>query len=146
MKRFLLLLALVPLVWSCDPDDLKLSPTINGFSFSKQSATLGDAEAESALSAVTVGKSKFEGKKGDKVDFQVMLSRKDWGGSPDKLEFYYYQNGKLTYNSATSVTIKINGKYTFLNETWALTKVDDDNFTLSSGSKVVKLKFWKENK
>lgn len=151
MKKLLVFLAVLPLLFSCDIDGkidemLKLSPTIKGFSFSKQSGTdLGDADATSALTAVIVAKSKFEGKKGDKVDFQVQLMGDKYGGDPDKLEIYYFLKGSLTYVSASEVTIAINGKFTALNGTWKLTRADNgDKITLQNGSKKVELKFWHE--
>ena len=135
MKKLLVFLAVLPLLFSCDIDGkidemLKLSPTIKGFSFSKQSGTdLGDADATSALTAFIVAKSKFEGSAGQKVDCQVQVMHGNYGGEPDKLE----------------ITIAINGKFTALNGTWKLTRADNgDKITLQNGSKKVELKFWHE--
>lgn len=151
MKKLLVFLAVLPMLLSCDIDGkidemLKVSPTIKGFSFSKQSGTeLGDADATSALTAFIVAKSKFEGKKGDKVDCQVQLMGDKYGGDPDKLEIYYFLKGQLTYASATSVEISINGKFSAMNGTWKLTREEDgDKITLENGDKKVNLKFWHE--
>ena len=151
MKKLLVFLAALPLLLSCDIDGmiddmLKVSPTIKGYSFSTQSGTdLGDKDATSALEAFIVAGSKFEGKKGDKVACQVQLMGDKYGGDPDKLEIYYFLKGQLTYASATSVEISINGKYTALNGTWKLTREDNgDKITLENGSKKVNLKFWHE--
>ena len=151
MKRLLVFLAVIPLLLSCDlngkiDEMLKVSPTIKGFSFSTQTGTdLGDADATKALTAVIVAKSKFEGKKGDKVDCQVQLMGDKYGGDPDKLEIYYFLKGTLTYASESSVEISIKGQFSALNGTWKLTREDDgDKITLENGSKVVNLKFWHE--
>ena len=144
MKRLLVFLAILPLLFSCDIDGaiddmLKVSPTIKGFSFSK------DADATSALTAFIVAKSKFEGSAGQKVDCQVQVMHGNYGGEPDKLEIYYFLKGSLTYVSSSEVTIAINGKFTALNGTWKLTRADNgDKITLQNGSKKVELKFWHE--
>ena len=151
MKRLLVFLAVLPLLFSCDIDGaiddmLKVSPTMKGFSFSKQSGTdLGDADATSALTAFIVAKSKFEGSAGQKVDCQGQVMHGNYGGEPDKLEIYYFLKGSLTYVSSSEVTIAINGKFTALNGTWELTRADNgDKITLQNGSKKVELKFWHE--
>lgn len=150
MKRLIALLALVPLLFSCKidfnlEDQFRVSPTIKGFAYSFDSKSLDDKDAQSVLSAVYIGQSKWEGKKGDQVQFQVQLDKDTYGGTSDKLEFYYYQQGTCTYNSPTSVTLKIDGNYKALNGTWELTREDDGNkVTLVSGGQTLKLKFWHE--
>ena len=148
MKKFFALLALLPLLFSCGDvlgDQFRISPTIKGFAYSFDSMTLDDADAQKVLSAVYIGKSKWEGNKGDQVQFQVQLSKNTYGGTPDKLEINYYQEGTCTYESPTSVTLKINGKFTAINGTWELTREEDGNkVTLVSGSQTMKLKFWHE--
>ena len=155
MKKLLAILAVLPLLFSCDLDSLfedafddmtSLSPTIAGFSFSKQTGTdLGDADATTALTAVIVAKSKFAGSKGEKVDFQVQLRGGEYGGEPDKLDIYYFIKGKLTYVTTSSVDISLSGQFTALNGTWSLTRENDgDKITLKQGSKVVYLNFWHE--
>ena len=151
MKRLLILLAILPFVFSCDFEDPfggMRSPTIKGFAYSTEYGTnVGDEAANNALEAVSVGKSKFAGKKGDKVEFQVQLNSKDYGGKTNSLEMYWWQEGTLTYESETKVTIsKMNGKFTFIEGTWDLVRdADGDNVTLTFGEKTVVLKFWHEN-
>ncbi len=151
MKRFFMLFALIPLFASCDIDGMfddmtRLSPTIKGYSYSSDGQiSLGNDDANKAFTAFIVAKSKWVGKKGDKVDCQVQVMGDKWGGDPDKLEIYYFQKGKLTYKSATSCTIKIDGKYNFLDGDWDFVLSEDgDKITLTSGSKTLKLKFWHE--
>ena len=151
MKRLLILLAILPFVFSCDFEDPfggMRSPTIKGFAYSKQYGTnVGDEAANKALEAVSVGKSKFAGKKGDKVEFQVQLNNNNFGGHTNSLEMYWWQEGTLVYDSETQVTIsKMNGTFTFIEGTWDLVRDEDgENVTLTSGDKVVVLKFWHEN-
>lgn len=151
MKRLLILLAILPFVFSCDfenPFSGMSSPTIKGFAYSKQYGTnVGDEAANKALEAVSVGKSKFAGKKGDKVEFQVQLNSKNYGGHTNDFEMYWWQEGTLVYDSETQVTIsKMNGTFTFIEGTWDLVRDEDgENVTLTSGDKVVVLKFWHEN-
>lgn len=150
MKKLFALLALVPLLFSCKldlnlEDKFRISPTIKGFAYSFESKKLSDADAQSVLSAVYIGKSKWDGKKGDQVEFQVQLSNGSYGGTADKLELNYYQKGTCTYESPTSVTLKINGQFTAINGTWTLTRENDgDKVTLVNGSQTMKLKFWHE--
>ena len=151
MKKLLILFALIPLLASCDLDGMmddmtRLSPTIKGYSYSSDGQIdLGDADAGKAFTAFIIAKSKWVGKKGDKVDCQVQVMGDKWGGDPDKLEIYYFQKGKLTYESATSCTIKIDGKYSFLDGTWDFVLEENgDKITLTSGTKTMKLKFWHE--
>jgi hypothetical protein len=151
MKRILFLLAILPFLFSCDfesPFSGLSSPTIKGFAYSTQYGTnVGDEAANKALEAVSVGKSKFEGKKGDKVEFQVQLNKKDYGGKTNDFEMYWWQEGTLTYESETKVTSsKMNGTFTFIEGTWDLLREEDgDKVTLTSGDKIVNLKFWHEN-
>lgn len=151
MKRILILLAVLPLLFSCEfktSFDGMRSPTIKGFAYSTQYGTnVGDEAANKALEAVSVGKSKFSGKKGDTVDFQVQLNSKNFGGKTNSLEMYWWQEGKLTYESETKVTIsKMNGQFTFVEGTWDLVRDEDgDLVTLTSGEKILNLKFWHEN-
>ena len=151
MKRILVLLALLPVLFSCEFDNPlsgMSSPTIKGFAYSKQYGTdLGDEDANKALEAVSVGKSKFAGSKGTKCDFQVQLNNNKYGGKTNDLEMYWWQEGKLEYNSETSVTIsKMNGTFTLIEGTWDLLREEDgDKVTLTSGNKTVILKFWHEN-
>ena len=151
MKKLFVLLAMLPLLFSCDIDGMiddmmRVSPTIKGYSYSGDGQIdLGNADASSNFTAFIVAKSKWEGKKGDKVDCQVQIMGDKWGGEPDKLEIYYFQKGKLTYNSATSCTIKIDGDFSFLDGTWDFVLTENgDKITLTSGSKTMKLKFWHE--
>lgn len=150
MKKLFALLALLSLLFSCKinlnlEDQFRVSPTIKGYAYSFDSKTLDDADAQKVLSAVYIGKSKWDGKKGDQVQFQVQLNKDTYGGTPDKLEFNYYQEGTCTYESPTSVTLKINGNFTAINGTWTLTREDDgDKITLVNGSQTMKLKFWHE--
>lgn len=151
MKRILILLAVLPLMFSCEfktPFDGMRSPTIKGFAYSTQYGTnVGDEAANKALEAVSVGKSKFAGKKGDKVEFQVQLNSKNYGGTTNDFEMYWWQEGTLIYESESKVTIsKMNGKFTFVEGTWDLVRDEEgDNVTLTSGDKVLVLKFWHEN-
>lgn len=148
MKRLFALALVLPLLFSCkfDMEDMfKVSPTIKGYSYSFESKTLNDEDAAKALEAVIITKSKWEGKKGDKCDFQVQLMGDKYGGTPDKLEIYYFQKGNVTYESANSVTININGDYKAINGTWELTREDSgDKITLVSGGQTLKMKFWHE--
>ena len=95
MKRILILLALIPLFASCDingmiDDMTRLSPTIKGYSYSSDGQiSLGNEDANKAFTAFIVAKSKWVGKKGDKVDCQAQVMGDKWGGDPDKLEIYY---------------------------------------------------------
>lgn len=151
MKRLLILLAVMPFLFSCEfetPLSGMSSPTIKGFAYSKQyGTTVGDEAANKALEAVSVGKSKFAGKKGDKVEFQVQLNNNKYGGKTNDLEMYWWQEGTLVYESETKVTIsKMNGTYTFIEGTWDLSRdADGDAVTLTAGDKVLNLKFWHEN-
>lgn len=148
MKKLFALLALLPLLFSCDGklgDSFRLSPTIKGYAYRFDSKTLDDADAQKVLSAVYIGTSKWEGKKGDQVQFQVQLNKNTYGGTADKLEINYYQEGTCTYESPTSVTLKINGQFTAINGTWELSREDDGNkVTLVSGNQIMKLEFWHE--
>jgi len=151
MKRLLLLLAFVPLFAACDFDKkleemTKLSPTIKGFSYSKITASLGDADAEQNLTAIIIAGSDWEGKNGDKVDFQIQVIDEQYGGQPDKLGIYYFLTGKATYNSSSSITIAVDG-YTALNGTWTFAKEEVDGekrLNLDGDGKNVVFKFWHE--
>lgn len=151
MKKLLILLAAMPLLFACNIDTTiddmtKLSPTIKGFSYSKDGAcTLGDADAEKAFTAFIIAESKFGSQKvGKTVDCQVQLSGNKYTGKQDKLGIYTFQNGKLTWTSG-GANIVMDGNYTALNGTWSITVTDNgDKATLKNGSKQLKLKFWHE--
>lgn len=151
MKKLLILLAAMPLLFACNIDTTiddmtKLSPTIKGFSYSKDGAcTLGDADAEKAFTAFIIAESKFGDQKvGKTVDCQVQLSGNKYTGKQDKLGIYTFQNGKLTWTSG-GANIVMDGNYTALNGTWSITVTDNgDKATLKNGSKQLKLKFWHE--
>lgn len=151
MKKLLILLAAMPLLFACNFDAkidemTKLSPTIKGFSYSKDGAcTLGDADAEKAFTAFIIAESKFGSQKvGKTVVCQVQLSGNKYSGKQDKLGIYTFQNGKLTWSSS-GATIVMDSDYKALNGTWSITVTDNgDKATLKNGSKQLKLKFWHE--
>lgn len=156
MKKLLVLLAMLPMLFSCNLDGLfddyfdemtSLDPHIkNSIGYWVKDVDETSEEAK-ALVAAHVEKPAFSGKKGDNLKFQVVLKGGNWGGKPDKLEINYYITGKMTLKSAGECTIKIDG-YTYLNGTWSFTKEtkrendeDIEWIHLNSGSKSFSLKF-----
>ena len=152
MKKIFVLLAMLPLFFSCNLDDLiddytSLDPHIkNSIGYWVYDADKNSEEAK-ALVAVHVEKPAFEGKKGSTLKFQVVLDGDKWGGKPDKFGIHYYITGKMTIKSTNECTIKIDD-YTYLNETWTFTKETrkDNNEDIEwihfkSGSKSFSLKF-----
>jgi len=152
MKKLFVLLAMLPLLFSCDLDGyiddmMSLDPHIkNSIGYWAKDMDQTNEEAK-ALVAVHVEKPSFAGKKGDNLKFQVVLDGDKWGGKPDKLDIHYYITGKMTLKSANECTIKVNS-YTYLNETWTFTKetkTESDKeieyIYLKSGSKSFTLKF-----
>lgn len=151
MKKLLILLAAMPMLFACNLDQkiddmTKLSPTIKGFSYSKDGAcTLGDATAENAFTAFIIAESKFGDQKiGKTVDCQVQLSGSKYSGKMDKLGIYTFQNGKLTWVSG-GANIVMDGDYKAMNGIWEITVTESgDKIAMKSGSKQLKLKFWHE--
>jgi len=157
MKKVLVLLAMLPLIFSCNLDGLmddyfdemtSLDPHIkNSIGYWVRDTDQSSEEAK-ALIAAHVEKPAFAGKKGNNLKFQVVLDDDKWGGKPDKLEINYYITGTMSIKSANECTIKIDNKYTYLNETWTFTKetkTESDKeieyIYLKSGSKSFTLKF-----
>lgn len=152
MKKLFVLLAMLPLLFSCDLDGyiddmMSLDPHIkNSIGYWAENMDQTNEEAK-ALVAVHVEKPAFAGKKGDNLKFQVALDGDKWGGKPDKLDIHYYITGKMTIKSADECTIKIDS-YTYLNETWKFTKEikkqndeDIEWIHLTSGSKSFSLRY-----
>ena len=130
MKKIFVLLALLPLIFSCNLNGLmddyfddmtSLDPHIkNSIGYWVKNADETSEEAK-ALVAVHVEKPAFSATKGKTLKFQVVLKGDKWGGKPDKLDINYYITGKMFMKSANECTITID-KYTYLNETWTFTK------------------------
>lgn len=156
MKKIFVLLALLPLIFSCNLNGLmddyfddmtSLDPHIkNSIGYWVKNADETSEEAK-ALVAVHVEKPAFSATKGKTLKFQVVLKGDKWGGKPDKLDINYYITGKMFIKSANECTITID-KYTYLNETWTFTKeTTTENeqeiewIHLKSGSKSLSFKF-----
>ena len=156
MKKLFVLLALLPLIFSCNLNGLmddyfddmtSLDPHIkNSIGYWVKNADETSEEAK-ALVAVHVEKPAFSATKGKTLKFQVVLKGDKWGGKPDKLDINYYITGKMSMKSANECTITID-KYTYLNGTWTFTKeTTTENeqeiewIHLKSGSKSLSLKF-----
>lgn len=156
MKKIFVLLALLPLIFSCNLNGLmddyfddmtSLDPHIkNSIGYWVKNADETSEEAK-ALVAVHVEKPAFSATKGKTLKFQVVLKGDKWGGKPDKLDINYYITGKMFMKSANECTITID-KYTYLNETWTFTKeTKTENeqeiewIHLKSGSKSLSFKF-----
>lgn len=156
MKKIFVLLALLPLIFSCNLNGLmddyfddmtSLDPHIkNSIGYWVKNADETSEEAK-ALVAVHVEKPAFSATKGKTLKFQVVLKGDKWGGKPDKLDINYYITGKMFMKSANECTITID-KYTYLNETWTFTKeTTTENeqeiewIHLKSGSKSLSFKF-----
>ena len=151
MKKLLILLAAMPMLFACNFEQkldemTKISPTIKGFSYSKDGVcTLGDATAENAFTAFIIAESKFADQKiGKTVDCQVQLSGSKYSGKKDSFGIYTYQEGKLTWVSG-GAKIVMDADYTALNGIWEITVSENgDKIAMKNGSKQLKLKFWHE--
>ena len=155
MKKIFILLAMLPLLFSCNIDGMiddmiddmmSLEPNLkNSIDYWVRDADQSSEEAK-ALVAFLVEKPAFAGKSGDNLQCQVVLNGDKWGGKPDKLGINYYIIGKLTLGS-NQCTIKIDN-YTYLNGTWSFTKEtkrendkDIEWIHLKNGSKSLSLQF-----
>lgn len=151
MKKILILLAVMPMLFACNFDDAfdemtKVSPTIKGFSYSSDgTCTFGDADADKAFTAFIIAESKFDDQKiGKTVKCQVQLSGSKYTGKKDKFDFYTFQDGKLTWVSG-GANIVMDGNFTAMNGIWEITVTESgDKVAMKSGSKQLKLKFWHE--
>ena len=152
MKKLLVLLAMLPLLFSCDisgmiDDMMSLEPNIkNSIDYWVRDADQSSEEAK-ALVAFLVEKPAFAAKSGSKLKCQVVINSDKWGGEPDKLGFNYYIIGNFTLKNSNSCTIKID-KFTYLNGDWTFTKEikkendkDVEWFYLKNGSKSLSLQF-----
>ena len=152
MKRIFILLAMLPLLFSCDIDGMiddmmSLEPNIkNSIDYWVRDADQSSEEAK-ALVAFLVEKPAFAAKSGAKLKCQVVLNSDQWGGEPDKFGINYYIIGKFTLNGSSSCTIKFDN-YTYLNGDWTFTKEtkkEDDKdiewIYLKNGSKSISLQF-----
>ncbi len=155
MKKFFVLLAMLPLLFSCDIDGMiddmmSLEPNIkNSIDYWVRDADQSSEEAK-ALVAFLVEKPAFAGKSGANLKCQVVLNGDKWGGKPDKLGWNYYITGKLSLKGSSECTIKIDN-YTYLNGTWTFTKEtkrendkDIEWIYLKNGSKSLSLQFHTE--
>ena len=148
MKKLILLLAVLPMFFSCDfglDFDMKLSPTIAGASYVVEKPVLGDADAEKALEAVIISGTDWDGKKGETRNFQVQLMGSKYGGEPDKLEIYYYLDGTVSFLSNSSCTIKMKKGFHQIEDTYSFTRYEKDDkryVELKGSSKSMTLRFW----
>ena len=112
MKKIFVLLALLPLIFSCNLNGLmddyfddmtSLDPHIkNSIGYWVKNADETSEEAK-ALVAVHVEKPAFSATKGKTLKFQVVLKGDKCGGKPDKLDINYYITGKMFMKSARSL-------------------------------------------
>ena len=154
MKKLLVLLTALPLLFACSLQDkidsmTKLSPTIKGYSYTPDGTpTLKDSDAEKALTAFIIGKTKWEGKAGQSYECQVQLNTDKYGGKADKLGIYYFITGTLSYTTNDICSINIPGNYRALNGSWIIHREEDGNKIRLTGGKLggseLKLKFWHE--
>ena len=151
MKKLFVLLAALGLLCACEFDfDVKLSPTIAGWSYAVEKAysQMGNADAEKALEAVIIGgKTGWACKKGETRDFQIQLMGSKFGGKPDKLEIYYFLRGTVTFLSGSSCAIKMKDNFPYIEGTYAIqisTKDDKEYVELDGGEKQLKMHFWHE--